>query len=168
MKMKEIVLTAGLGTLQFSVTTPSSVTEKGMQFHGTTGFVTVFYQLAQQLTSYQKTELYCWKQFSPLRHCSAFMEVRSSSCSRRHPNFSTATKHYKSYGREVWLRFWSSRRAKICNTQKICFEQGILFVPLAVETLCGLSVTLKKTLKRTALLADSGNYQSQGHDIAIW
>ena len=48
-----------------------------------------------------------------------------------------------------------------------CSEQEILFVPLAVESLGGLTVTLKKTLKRIALLADSRNYQSQGHAIAF-
>ena len=49
-----------------------------------------------------------------------------------------------------------------------CFsEQGILFVPLAVESLCGLLVTLKKKLKRIALLAESRNYQSQGKVIAF-
>ena len=48
-----------------------------------------------------------------------------------------------------------------------CFEQGILFVPLAVESLGGLSVTLRNALKRIALLADSRNYQSQGHALAF-
>ena len=47
-----------------------------------------------------------------------------------------------------------------------CSEQRILFVPLAVESLGGLSATLKKTLRRIALLADNRNYQSQGHVIA--
>ena len=41
-----------------------------------------------------------------------------------------------------------------------CSEQGISFIPLAVESLGGLSVTLNKVLKQIALLADSRNYQS--------
>ena len=48
-----------------------------------------------------------------------------------------------------------------------CSEQGISFVPLAVESLGGLSITLKQALKRIALLADSRNYLSQGHAIAF-
>ena len=56
MKMKENALTAGLGPLTFLVTTPSSVTEEGMQFLGMTGFVTVFHQLAQQLTCPQSSK----------------------------------------------------------------------------------------------------------------
>ena len=42
-----------------------------------------------------------------------------------------------------------------------------MFVPLAVDSWGGLSVTLKKTLERIALLADSRNYQSQEHAIAV-
>ena len=56
---------------------------------------------------------------------------------------------------------------KYAQHKNDCSEQGILFVPLAVESLGGLSVTLKKALKRIALLADSRNYQSQGHAIAF-
>ena len=42
-----------------------------------------------------------------------------------------------------------------------------MFVSLGVESLGGLSVTLKKALMRIALLADSRNYQSHGHAIAF-
>ena len=44
------------GTLDFLVTTPSSVPEEGMQFLGMTGFVTVLHQLAQQLTCPQSSK----------------------------------------------------------------------------------------------------------------
>ena len=56
MKMKESALTAGLGPLTVFVTTPSSVTEMGMQFLGMTGFVTVLHQHAQQLTCPQSSK----------------------------------------------------------------------------------------------------------------
>ena len=58
-------------------------------------------------------------------------------------------------------------KSESMHKKKSCSEQVILFVPLAVESLVGLSVTLKKTLKRIALLADSRNYQSQGHAKAF-
>ena len=61
----------------------------------------------------------------------------------------------------------AAEERKYAQHEKNCSEQGILFVPLAVESLGGLSVTLKKALKRIALLADSRNYQSQGHAIAF-
>ena len=38
---------------------------------------------------------------------------------------------------------------------------------LLLLSLGGLSVTLKKVLKQIALLADSRNYQSEGHAIAF-
>ena len=56
MKMKENVLTAGLGPLTFLVTTPSSVPEEGMQLLGMTGFETVLHQLAQQQTCRQSSK----------------------------------------------------------------------------------------------------------------
>ena len=55
----------------------------------------------------------------------------------------------------------AAEERKYAQHEKNCSEQGFLFVPLAVESLGGLSVTLKKALKRIALLADSRNYQSQ-------
>ena len=61
----------------------------------------------------------------------------------------------------------AAEERKYAQHENDCSEQGILFVPLAVESLGGLSVTLKKALKRIALLADSRNYQSQGHAIAF-
>ena len=95
------------------------------------------------------------------------MEIRSSSCSRRHRNFSTATKHYKSCGRKSGYAIEAAEEQKYAQPENNCSEQEILFVPLAVESLGGLSVTLKKALKLIALLADSRNYQSQGHAIAF-
>ena len=56
MKLKKDALTVGVGHLTFSVTTPSSVTEEGMQFLGTTGFVNILHQLAQQLTFPQSSK----------------------------------------------------------------------------------------------------------------
>ena len=56
---------------------------------------------------------------------------------------------------------------KYAQHENNCSEQGILFVPLAVESLGCLSIILKKALKRIALLADRRNYQSQGHAIAF-
>ena len=95
-----------LGPLTFLVTTTSSVPEKGMQIRGMKGCVTVLHQLAQQLTCPQSSENGTLLQETvlALAQISAFMKIGSSSCSRRHRNFSTATKHYKSCGREVWLR----------------------------------------------------------------
>ena len=61
----------------------------------------------------------------------------------------------------------AAEERKYAQHEKNCSEQGFLFVPLAVESLGGLSVTLKKALKRIILLADSRNYQSQGHAIAF-
>ena len=61
----------------------------------------------------------------------------------------------------------AAEERKYAQHEKNCSERGILFVPLAVESLGGLSVTLKKALKRIALLAVSRNYQSQGHAIAF-
>ena len=46
-------------------------------------------------------------------------------------------------------------------------QQEILFVPLVIKVLGGLSTTLRKTLLRMSLLADSRNYQSVGHSIAF-
>ena len=93
------------------------------------------------------------------------MEIRSSSCSRRLRNFSTTTKHYKPCGSGYAIE--AAEERKYAQHENNCSEQRILFVPLAVESLGGLSLTLKKALKRITLLADSRNYQSQGHAIAF-
>ena len=61
----------------------------------------------------------------------------------------------------------AAEERKFAQHENSCSEQGILFVPLAVESFGGLSATLKKTLKRKVLLADSRTYQSQGHTIAV-
>ena len=61
----------------------------------------------------------------------------------------------------------AAEERKYAQNENGCSEQGILLVLLAVESMGGLSVTLKKTLKRIALLADSRNYQSQGHAFAF-
>ena len=61
----------------------------------------------------------------------------------------------------------AAEERKYAKHKNSCSEQRILFVPLAVESLGGLSVTLKKRLMRIALLADSRNYQSQGHAIVF-
>ena len=58
----------------------------------------------------------------------------------------------------------AAEEQKYAQHENSCSEQGILFFPVAVESLGGLSVTLKKALKRIALLADR-NYQSQRHAI---
>ena len=96
------------------------------------------------------------------------MEIRLSSCSRRHrvtsplqPNIIKHAAEKSGYAIEA------AEERKYAQHEKNCSEQGFLFVPLAVESLGGLSVTLKKALKRIALLADSRNYQSQGHAIAF-
>ena len=47
-----------------------------------------------------------------------------------------------------------------------CAQQGILFVPLAIDVLGGLSRTPKKALLRMSLIADSSKYQSVGQSIA--
>ena len=97
---------------------------------------------------------------------SAFMKIRSASCSRRHRNFTIAIKHYKSCGTSGYA-IEAAEERKYAQHENNCSEQGILFVSLAVESLGGLSVALKKALKRIALLADSRNYQSRGHAIAF-
>ena len=52
------------------------------------------------------------------------------------------------------------------NTKKIALSKEFcLFLLLLSHG--GMSVTLKKALKRIALLADNRNYQSQGHAIAF-
>ena len=56
---------------------------------------------------------------------------------------------------------------KYAQYENNCAQQGILFVPLAIEVLGGLSRTLKKALLRMSLLADSRNYQSVGQSIAF-
>ena len=56
---------------------------------------------------------------------------------------------------------------KYAHYEKRCAQQGIYFVPLAIDVLGGLSKTLKKALMRMSLLADSRNYQSVGHSIAL-
>ena len=48
-----------------------------------------------------------------------------------------------------------------------CAEQGISFVPRAIEVLVCLLRALKKALLRITLLADSRIYQSVGHSIAF-
>ena len=55
---------------------------------------------------------------------------------------------------------------KYAQYENGCAQQGILFVPLAIEVLGGLSRTLKALL-RMSLLADSRNYQSVGQNIAF-
>ena len=55
---------------------------------------------------------------------------------------------------------------KYTEYENSCAQQGILFVPLAIEVLGGLSRTLKKALLRMSL-ADSRNYQSVGQSIAF-
>ena len=56
---------------------------------------------------------------------------------------------------------------KYAQYENSCAQQGIMFVPLAIEVLGGLSRTLKKALLRMSLLADSRNYQSVGQSIAF-
>ena len=56
---------------------------------------------------------------------------------------------------------------KYAQYENSCAQQGILFVPLAIEVLGCLSRTLKKALLRMSLLADSRNYQSVGQSIAF-
>ena len=46
-----------------------------------------------------------------------------------------------------------------------CTQLGILFEPLAIKVLGGLSRTLKKALLRMSLLADSRNDQSVGQSL---
>ena len=61
----------------------------------------------------------------------------------------------------------TAEEQKYANRKNSCSEQGYLFVPFEAESFGGLAVTLKRTLKRIAPLADSRNYQSQGHAIAF-
>ena len=61
----------------------------------------------------------------------------------------------------------AAEERKYAQHENSCSEQGISFVDLAVESLSVLSVTLKKALKRIALLTDSRNYRSQGYSIAF-
>ena len=77
------------------------------------------------------------------------------------PNNTTHAAEKFSYAIEA------AEEQKYAQHENSCSGQGILFVPLAVESLGVLSVTLKKTLKRIALIADSRNYQSQGQAIAF-
>ena len=166
MKMKENTPTAGLGPLTFLVTTPSSVPEEGMQFLGMTGFVTVLHQLAQQLTCPQSSKNGTLLQETVLAlatyfclHGNPALDVTVTSPLQ--PNIINHAAEKSGYAIEA------AEERKYAEHEKNCSEQGFLFVPLAVESLGGLSVTLKKALKRIALLADSRNYQSQGHAIAF-
>ena len=61
----------------------------------------------------------------------------------------------------------AAEERKYAQHENNCSEQGISFVPLAVESLGRLSVARKKALNRIALLTDSRNYLSQGHAIAF-
>ena len=61
----------------------------------------------------------------------------------------------------------AAEERKYAHHENCCSEQGILFVPLAVESLGGLSVTLNTALERIALLAVSRKYQLQGHAITF-
>ena len=56
---------------------------------------------------------------------------------------------------------------KYAQHENSCAQQRILFVPLAIDFLGGLSRTLKKALLRMSLLADSRNYQTVGQSIAF-
>ena len=53
----------------------------------------------------------------------------------------------------------ASEDRKYDQYENSCAQQGILFVPLAIEVLGGLLRSLKKALLRMSLLADSRNYQ---------
>ena len=61
----------------------------------------------------------------------------------------------------------SMRNTIIIPLSQECKELRLFLLLLSHWALGGLSVTLKKALKRIVLLADSRNYQSQGHAIAI-
>ena len=170
--MKENALTASLGPLTILVTTLSPVTEEGMQFPRLDRIRDRFASACSAANLSPVIEkqniiagnssrpgdiiLPSWKSGRP-----AALDVTVTSIKKLQPNIINHAAEKCGYAIEA------AEEQKYAQHENNCSEQGISFVPLAVESLGGLSVTLKKALKRIALLADSKNYQSQGHAIAF-
>ena len=56
---------------------------------------------------------------------------------------------------------------KVGHYYQKCSDMGIHFVPLTLETFCGLSETTRKTLKKTPLLSDNRDFQHSGLSVAF-
>ena len=92
-----------------------------------------------------------------MKRLSSLLEIWSICCSRHNltsslqPNIISHTAEKSGYAIEA------AEDRKYAQYENTCAQQGILFVPLAVEVLGGLSRTRKKALLRMSLLADSKN-----------
>ena len=61
----------------------------------------------------------------------------------------------------------AAEERKYCLHDNDCAKMGIIFVPLAIEVLGGISATFNKTLKRLAVLSDNRSFQAQGLSVAF-
>ena len=140
--------------------------EGEMRFQGTIEFAIVYLLPVRQLIcllslknaiSLRKTThvyLPCWKSGQ-----SAALDITVTSSLQ--PNIISHAAEKSGYAIEA------AEDRKYAQYENCCAQQRILFVPLAIEVLGGLSRTLKKALLRMSLLADSRNYQSVGQSIAF-